>query len=275
MVKRSSHYVGKIVPLKTTSRISASEAPAKIQARGSVSTFVVDKILPSTAGPSSGKSTRRRKVDDESVSRRLSGVLRHDAQALGLSIRADGYVKVSELLATEWFASRGVSAADVERIVKSNAKQRFGLDCPDGDEELHIRARQGHSLKVVQDAGLLQTVESAEELPVLCHGTFLRNLPRIKKEGLKTMGRNHIHLVSVDLASEEHRGAILSGTRGECDVIIYVDAEAAMAEGIEFQWSENDVVLTRGHDNVLPPHLLHGVAQWDWHEEQWTYGDLA
>mmetsp|Transcript_1235 Transcript_1235/g.4344 ORF Transcript_1235/g.4344 Transcript_1235/m.4344 type:complete len:171 (+) Transcript_1235:440-952(+) len=124
------------------------------------------------------------------------------------------------------------------------------------------------------EGALLATVNSAEELGVLCHGTFQEVWPTIQLEGLKTMGRNHIHCVAVDLTAEEHRGRVMNGSRGECDVVVFINAAGAMAEGITFNWSENGVVLTRGFGNVLPPGLFASVARWDWDNNVWNIQDL-
>lgn len=78
------------------------------------------------------------------------------------------------------------------------------------------------------------------------------------------MGRNHIHFVSIDLAADENQGKVYGGTRGDFDIIIYVDAAAALAEGVEFHWSTNGVVLSRGHEGVMPCHLFTHVSHWDW-----------
>mmetsp|Transcript_72741 Transcript_72741/g.120418 ORF Transcript_72741/g.120418 Transcript_72741/m.120418 type:complete len:90 (-) Transcript_72741:15-284(-) len=81
------------------------------------------------------------------------------------------------------------------------------------------------------------------------------------------MDRNHIHCVNVDLTQEENQQVVISGTRGEYDVVVFIDAAKAMAEGILFYWSENNVVLTSGRKKVLPPHLFSRVAWIDWEQD--------
>lgn len=236
----------------------------------------VTRISPlgAAGAPKSGaKSGTKRKPDDVSIGRYLCSVLRHKAVELGLNMRPDGYIKLSEVLAIDYFAGHGITEADVERLVANNTKQRYGLDVPEGEDEVHIRAHQGHTMSEVNDEALLQEVTSAEELPVLCHGTFSHLWPTIQVEGLRTMGRNHIHCVAVDLTAEEHRGVVLSGTRGECDVVVFIDVPAAVAQGVSFQWSENGVVLTRGIEGTLAPELFAGVSLWDWETEQWSWED--
>ncbi|CAE8697983.1 unnamed protein product, partial [Polarella glacialis] len=160
--------------------------------------------------------------EDESVSKFLSLVLRHNAVKLGLTVRPDGYVLLSEVLGLSWFEGRGVGEEEIKGLVDRNAKKRFGLCIPEGEEELHIRAHQGHTICNVEDASLLREVTDATELPVLCHGTFSHLWPKIQTEGLRAMKRNHIHCVAVDLADPVNQGRVLSGTRGESDVIVYI-----------------------------------------------------
>ncbi|CAE8642994.1 unnamed protein product [Polarella glacialis] len=130
------------------------------------------------------------------------------------------------------------------------------------------------------DAWSLLEVTDATELPVLCHGTSSFLWSKIQIEGLRALKRNPqwpcIACVAVDLAdpvnqgrggrSSSRRGHFrrsLSGTAGESDVIVYIDAEKAMAEGVVFYWSDNDV------DNKLPPRLFSGHALWSWKEHNY------
>lgn len=225
--------------------------------------------------PIGGRAVAVRRVgaDDETISRHLCKVLRHDAAKHGLHLRPDGYVKLSDYLALEFCTARNIREADIRRVVANNDKQRFGIDHPPGETEPHIRCHQGHTAAAVVDEALLTQVTSAEELPLLCHGTFLHAWPAIAAEGLRTMGRHHVHCVVADLTKEENQGVVMSGSRGECDVVVFIDAAAALGEGMILLWSENNVVLTRGHDGVIPPHLFSGVSFWDYEAEAWFHED--
>ena len=67
----------------------------------------------------------------------------------------------------------------------------------------------------------------------------------IRAEGLSRMKRRHIHFAMGDQP--------VSGFRGNCEVLIYVDVVAAISDGFEFFVSENGVVLSEGnHEGVLP-----------------------
>lgn len=56
------------------------------------------------------------------------------------------------------------------------------------------------------------------------------------------MKRTHIHLAR-GLPGED---GIISGMRKDCDLAVFIDVPKALADGIKFFWSENDVLLTEG-----------------------------
>lgn len=171
------------------------------------------------------------------LSKNLSYLLRHGAQKEGLRISQDGWVNISDLLLhinkREKFTRR-----DIEAVVKTNDKQRFIIE---GDR---IRANQGHSMKVEVQMDRL-TVDTVPE--VVVHGTYKQFMNQILKEGLKTMGRQHIHM-AVGL---KHDRAVISGMRNSADVIIYIKAKEAISDGVPFFMSENKVILTPGVGGVL------------------------
>ena len=173
---------------------------------------------------------------DVTRSKRLSLVLRHRPESVGVRLDPHGWVDVAVLL--ERLAAHGtpLSRADLERVVTSNDKQRFEWDRDGG----RIRARQGHSVPV--DLGL----EEAVPPPVLYHGTARRSLDSILASGLEPRGRHHVHL-SADVATARRVGA----RRGPA-VVLEVDADAMSRAGHPFWRSTNGVWLT---DHVAPAHL--------------------
>lgn len=82
------------------------------------------------------------------------------------------------------------------------------------------------------------------------HGTYMKAWASIRKSGLSAMKRNHIHL-----AAGEY-GHVTSGVRPNCELYIYIDVPAAMAEGVVFERSANGVILTKGVNGVLPARLF-------------------
>ncbi|KAJ1391936.1 hypothetical protein B484DRAFT_425554 [Ochromonadaceae sp. CCMP2298] len=189
------------------------------------------------------------------LSKLLSKTLRHQAKRMGLNIRTDGRVAIDELLAHNSF--RGVTVGQVMQVVEENDKKRFEVEEISGT--LLIRAAQGHTIKTISDEELLTEVTDAAELPVCVHGTYRSALPPILSAGLNRMKRNHIHMAvglpgTFGVLGEE----VVSGMRGNCDVLLFVDVAKAMQAGVRFFRSSNGVVLTKGvrDSGVLPAEFL-------------------
>jgi putative RNA 2'-phosphotransferase len=166
-------------------------------------------------------------VDDVRLSKFLSLVLRHRPAVIGVSLDSRGWIDVDELAVA--FTQRGhdITAAAIERVVRSNDKRRFTLDAATN----RIRANQGHSIPV--DLGL-----SPRRPPrILFHGTARRNVDQILSTGLHKAARHAVHL-SADAATAAQVGA----RRGE-HVVLRVDSRAMYAAGHEFQMSDNGVWL--------------------------------
>ena len=175
--------------------------------------------------------------DEVRISRRISLVLRHRPESAGLTLDANGWVPVADLL-----AALRLSRAELDHIVANNDKSRFAVARrTDGSE--WIRASQGHSRRVAVDLDL----PTAEPPAVLFHGTPRENVSSIERDGLRPGSRHHVHL-AVDVPT-----ALAVGRRRTADVAVFrVDATAMAADGHVFQRSANGVWLTRG----VPPQYL-------------------
>jgi len=180
--------------------------------------------------------TRRRDDPVVRTSKLLSRILRHDPASVGLTLDPGGWLAVDDLLAALQRRGHGVDRAVLEHVVATNDKQRFAFD-PTG---ARIRASQGYSIGV--DLGLMPMAPPAE----LYHGTPERTAPLIAREGIRKMGRDHVHL-SPDAATATRVGA----RRGKPHVFA-VDAAAMHRDGHVFFLSENGVWLT---DHVPPGYL--------------------
>ncbi|KAG0233674.1 hypothetical protein BGW42_007260 [Actinomortierella wolfii] len=180
------------------------------------------------------------------LSKSLSWLLRHNAVAQGIAIGADGFSKLDDVLAHSRF--KGFTVQDVEAVVRNSDKKRFEL--VDREGVAYIRAVQGHSIKEVKEEGH-ELITDATQIPIAVHGTNMAAWELIEKEGLKRMNRNHIHM-AVGLPGEN---GVISGMRTSSTVHIYIDTAKAMKDGIKFQRSINNVILSDGKkgDGVIPP----------------------
>jgi putative RNA 2'-phosphotransferase len=165
------------------------------------------------------------------VSKRLSHVLRHHPDSVGLTLDEHGWVAVDDLL-----AALHLTRGELEEVVAGNDKRRFALD----DSGTRIRASQGHSVPV--DLGHAPAVPPG----ALFHGTVERFLPSILAEGLRPGNRHAVHL-SADRETAERVGA----RRGR-PVVLRVDAAAMVRDGVVFTRSDNGVWLV----DAVPPRYL-------------------
>lgn len=190
-------------------------------------------------------------ADTVRISKEFSSILRHNiARYPTLHMDSEGFVLLSSLLELPFFKSRKVDVQFVEQLVHADSKTRFKLRQKEG--ELCIRANQGHSEHVgasVDMSALLMPVESPREIPKAIHGTAMAAWETIRAEGLRRMKRSHIHFAPGVLGED----GVRSGMRSSADVHIHVDAAKAMADGIQFYRSDNNVILSEGINGVIAP----------------------
>ncbi|CAA9252336.1 MAG: RNA:NAD 2'-phosphotransferase [uncultured Chloroflexi bacterium] len=177
------------------------------------------------------------------VSKFLSKYLRHEPEALGLTLEPGGWVPVDALLAGAAGKGFRIGRDELDQVVAQNDKRRFSIDAAG----TRIRANQGHSAAV----DLQLTPVPPEEVPeVLYHGTVQRFLDAILREGLRPMQRHHVHL------SPDVETASKVGMRRGRPVVLTVDARALSQAGAMFYRSANGVWLV----DAVPPAYLRTLA---------------
>lgn len=167
-------------------------------------------------------------MNEVSISKFLSLVLRHKPEEIGLVLDQNGWASVEELIALAQARGTKLSRGQIESIVENSDKKRFALSA-DGSK---IRANQGHSVDIA--LGL----EPQTPPQRLYHGTATRFLESIRATGLHSASRQHVHL-STDQATAEK-----VGTRHGKPVILAVDSGQMARDGHLFYLSENGVWLT-------------------------------
>ena len=167
------------------------------------------------------------------MSKFLSLVLRHQPQVIGLNLDVNGWADVKELIekANDYQKQKHYDLLDLpllEVIVRDNNKKRFAFNA----DKTKIRASQGHSINIDLD------LKEKDPPDFLYHGTATKFLDIIKREGLKKMSRNHVHLSLDTIVAKK------VGERHGIPVILRVKAKEMKDNGIKFYCSDNGVWLT-------------------------------
>jgi len=175
-------------------------------------------------------------MDVVRASKRLSYVLRHRPDSIGITLDDAGWTDVDRLRAALAAHALPLTRAELDHVVATNDKRRFAFD----ESGTRIRASQGHSRPV--DLGYGPERPPSE----LFHGTVDRFLPAILDEGLRPGRRHAVHL-SADVVTARAVG----GRRGD-PVVLRVDAAGMAGDGHRFTRSANGVWLV----DAVPPQYL-------------------
>ncbi|KAM0240970.1 hypothetical protein ACHAPO_001772 [Fusarium lateritium] len=207
-------------------------------------------------GKGGGSGGQGREVQ---VSKALSRLLRHQAANAGIQLDDEGFARLDAVLAWNPLRSLKVTLDDVQTAVSTDGKQRFTLKPnPATNPSLDtkstspadylIRANQGHSIKL-ESANLLTpiAVEAGNVPNRVLHGSFFYFWSAIVETGgLKPMNRNHVHC-STGTPEE----GIVSGMRRDAELIIEIDMEESLKDGIKWWLSDNGVLLTEGDETGI------------------------
>jgi putative RNA 2'-phosphotransferase len=167
-------------------------------------------------------------MDNKSISKLLSFILRHSPDTIQLTLDAHGWANVNTLLQQCKANGHHFTMQELETVVAENDKQRFSFN----ESKTMIRANQGHSLEVSLN------LSPATPPEFLYHGTVARFMEQIRKTGLQKMNRQHVHLTD-DRATAEK-----VGSRRGVPHILTIRSGDMHRNGILFYLSDNGVWLT-------------------------------
>lgn len=165
------------------------------------------------------------------LGKEITYALRHAPWEYELEMDDKGFVDIEQLLSAINEGnkySKVIDKSDILRVMEVSNKKRLEIV---GER---IRAMYGHSFPM--------QINYEEGTPpvVLYHGTAKRFLDSIKKEGLKPMSRQYVHL------SEDTETAKMVGKRRDSDpVILRIDTVEAMKAGVKFYRANDKVWLCK------------------------------
>lgn len=173
------------------------------------------------------------------LSKTIAHALRHQPGDYGLHLDAEGWVSIDELLNAlrrHRSAWRQVSIADIEKIMVESEKQRFEIQ---GNK---IRAFYGHSI--------VEKIKKQPAIPpeYLYHGTTAQAANAIRREGLRSMKRQYVHL-----STDERTARLVALRRTAQPVILRVASLEAYHQGIHFYPGNEDIWLA----DPIPPAFIH------------------
>lgn len=176
-------------------------------------------------------------IDQIKLSKTISRALRHDPDSFGLVLTVGGWVKLADLLTglQKQAIWEKLTEADIVELVTRPGKQRFEL------KDDRIRALYGHSVTI--------DLQRERQTPprLLYHGTSPEAVNLIRRQGLKAMGRQHVHL-SADLET-----AMMVGKRKTSrPVILTIYAAQAAKQEIPFYHGNHTTWLA----DFVPPQFI-------------------
>lgn len=166
---------------------------------------------------------------EEKISKLLSYVLRHKPESIGISLDKEGWTDI-DILISKCSARLKFTKEELLKVVANNDKKRFAIS----EDGLSIRANQGHTTAV--------KLEFEKKVPptILYHGTQNSFLDSIRKKGLLPGRRHHVHM-----SDNLNTAAQVGARRGNNSyVILTIECEEMVKDGVEFFLSENGVWLT-------------------------------
>jgi len=141
----------------------------------------------------------------------------------------NGWVDVDELIEL-CGENLGVNFTkeQLRQMIAENDKPRFSFN----EDETKIKANYGHSVPV--DLAL----EPATPPEILYHGTAIRFLENIQKEGIMRRARNYVHL------SVDEETALEVGARHGKPIVLNVNTGQMARDGFTFFKTADDTWLT-------------------------------
>ena len=163
------------------------------------------------------------------ISKFLSFVLRHEPEAIGLTLDAEGWTDIETLIARATQSGQTLTRPLLQDVVETSDKKRFTIS-----EDGLRRAAQGHS---AQSVAIAHTEKKPPEF--LFHGTATRFLDSIWQQGLVAGSRHYVHL------SEDEQTAISVGQRYGKPAVLKIKALLMFEQGFKFYRADNGVWLTQ------------------------------
>ena len=160
------------------------------------------------------------------MSVQLCFYLRHKPEQIAVDINREGWVNINQLIAN--WPNGQLTEAVLLDIVATDEKNRYSIS----SSGISIRANQGHSNPKVSIV-----FKSVVPPAVLYHGTGIKNVDDIMRDGINKKTRQFVHL------SDNYDVAIDVGRRHGIPTVFEIDTQQMIMSGHTFYISDNGVYL--------------------------------
>jgi len=162
------------------------------------------------------------------ISKFLSYVLRHNPERFGIQLDSRGYADLGAVLKilNEKFTNVEIDKDLIKDLIRKSDKKRFEIN------NKTIRAFYGHSINKK-----INMAEIKNPPDKLYHGTTKWSYKKIKHEGLKSKGRQYVHL-SQDLKTARK----VAKRRTNNPIILEINVNQALKNGVKF-YKSGDMYL--------------------------------
>lgn len=167
----------------------------------------------------------------ENKSRKMSKILRHNPFPLTMDDK--GWIATGELC-----RHLDITLEDLDWIVENNDKKRFSLN----DDKTNIRAVQGHSVGIAEDADYVRITALQVEMP-LYHGTDYPTSQLIKNSTIQPGKRQYVHWTA-DIETAKKRASQRAYHNKTQPVLVILNARSYIHGKGKLLMAENGVYLT-------------------------------
>ena len=166
------------------------------------------------------------------ISKTLSYILRHGALKYNIDIDRYGYIKTNDILKLSQF--RNVTLDDIFEIVYDDSRGRYTIK--ESLDTFYIKANHGHSIIIPNSP--VKEILNTNSYKILSHECTYQEWVRIKDD--KGLRKKNIEL-KVPKNNYNRRNI-----RYNKSVVIYINLEKALEQGIKFKMYSNGKILTQG-----------------------------
>jgi putative RNA 2'-phosphotransferase len=170
------------------------------------------------------------------ISKFLSLVLRHKPETVGMTFEKGGWLKVDDLIQGAKEAGVELDKELLRAVVEHSERKRFSFS----EDGLKIRANYGHSIPIDL------AIEAVEPPEFLFHGTAVRFIEAIRKEGIVPQGRQYVHL------SPDEQTAGEVGRRHGVPIVFTIQSRLMHENGFKLYPTDSGIWLTE----TVPPEFI-------------------